>query len=82
MKSEFLKLDKKDILRSAGITAAATILIGVQAFLPALYTYGRLPTSDQVIAVIGAGISAGIAYLGKNLLTSSDDEFLQKEDKT
>lgn len=81
MKSKFGCLDLKDVFRSAVITVATTILIGVYNLFPPLFNYGRLPTVDQIESVIGAGFAAGIAYLSKNLFTSSDDEFMKSENK-
>lgn len=75
MKSDFMKLNFKDILRGL-IIAVGTSLIGM---LGPILNSGKLPTIEEIktIGIIGAG--AGLVYLGKNLLTNSSDELLKTE---
>jgi hypothetical protein len=81
MRSNFLRLDLKDIFRGALVTVITSVLLGVYNLVPPLIQYGRLPDMDKIETILSAGIAAGITYLSKNLLTSSDDELLKPEDK-
>jgi hypothetical protein len=78
MKSKFLRLDLKDVLRGAALAVVTSIMMGI---MPILQT-GQVPDIATIKVILLAGVSTGIAYLGKNLFTSSDDEFLKSEDKT
>jgi len=75
MKSEFLKLNIKDYLRGlfvAGLTAA---LIALQPIVER----GALPTLEELKAIAIVGVTAGIAYLVKNLITNKNDEILKDD---
>ncbi len=75
MKSQFLRLNLKDVLRGIAITVITAIIAGLAPVLQA----GKIPTLAELKIMAIAGISAGIAYLGKNLLTNSADEFGKAE---
>jgi hypothetical protein len=75
MNSGLLTLNLKDLLKGVGITIATTVLAGI---VPVLQS-GALPNLITLKGMVIAGVSAGIAYLGKNLLTNSQGQFLTKE---
>lgn len=75
MKSDFLKLNIKDYLRGlfvAGLTAA---LIALQPIVER----GTLPTLAELKAIAIVGVTAGIAYLIKNLITNKNDKILKDD---
>lgn len=75
MKSNFLKIGSKDFAKGlilAVITAVITVVYNtIQA--------GTLVFDWHQIDI--AALSSAIAYITKNLLTNSDDQFLKKENK-
>ena len=75
--SAFLSLVPKDVIKGA-ITAALTIIV------TALYNaigLGTIPTDFNFWKTqFMLGLGAGVAYLLKNFLTNSNDQFLKKED--
>ena len=73
MKSSIFTLNKADFLKGliiAVITAVITILYNT-------VQVGSLSFNWKAISTAAA--SAALAYIMKNLLTNSDDEFLKKE---
>lgn len=73
MKSSIFTLNKADFLKGliiAVITAVITILYNT-------VQVGSLSFDWKAISTAAA--SAALAYIMKNLLTNSDDEFLKKE---
>lgn len=76
MKSEFLKLDMKDFIRGLLVAVLTAALIALQPIVER----GTLPTLEELKAIGILGLSAGIAYLIKNLVTNKNDELL-KDDK-
>jgi hypothetical protein len=75
MKSKFLTLGMRDIIRGAIVavgTAAGTGLINVM-------NTGALPNEAQLKTIGISASCAGIAYLMKNLFTNSKDEIAKVE---
>lgn len=68
----------KDIAKGI-ITAILTVII---AGLGTSLSNGHFPTLNELGTLALTGLAAGLAYLGKNVLTNSDDQFLTKEDQT
>lgn len=82
MNSIFGKLNSADFLKGLIITILSTVLTGaITALNEYLSTGTALPDAKgwQVIGL--AGVSAGIAYLIKNLGTNSEGKLLTKEKK-
>lgn len=77
--SEFMKLGKADFWKTALMVGMSVVIASV----------GKIVMEGDTITladlkVIGvAGLSAGLAYVIKNLLTNSDDQFLtfEKDDQ-
>lgn len=76
MKSEFLKLNLKDLGRGAIVAILTAVLIALEPIIQS----GDIPDIEQLKAIGIIGISAGVAYLIKNLLTSSKDKLLQHDE--
>ena len=75
MKSDFLSVDKKDMIRGvlmAMFAAAASVLS------PVLMA-GALPTVAILQQAGIVGIGTGTAYIVKNYFTNSKDEFFKSE---
>jgi hypothetical protein len=73
MDSQFLTLNSKDFVKGlvvAVITAVITVVYNT-------IQTGVLAFDWKAISI--AGLSAALAYITKNLLTNSQDEFLKKE---
>jgi hypothetical protein len=73
--SNFLKLNWADI--GKGILVAVLAAIGT-VLLPVLES-GVLPTLAILQAAGITGLTAGLAYLVKNIITNSSGEILKKE---
>jgi hypothetical protein len=75
MKSKFLTINAKDIVK-------AIILTFITAFLTGMYELlktGTLLTGESLKPVLMTSIAAVIGYLLKNVFTNSNDEFLRSE---
>ena len=78
MKSGFLRLNWKDVLRGFLMALIGAILTGLLTVLD----QGEIPmTWAQWKPIIITGLAAGIAYLLKNFFTNSKDKMLAKEVK-
>ena len=66
-RSGFLKLNARDLFRGALIAIASPIMFSVAASLQA----GCLPGLADLRLIFGVGLSAGLTYLIKNLVTNS-----------
>lgn len=75
MKSSFLKLDAQDLVKGFAVAFLSTALTGLIATLDS----GALPTLAELKQAGIVGLTAGLSYLLKNLLTNSQDELLKKE---
>lgn len=77
MKSAFLTIDWKDAIKGL-IVAVITAVISA---LLAILKTGQFPTPAdwQQIGIIA--LTAGLSYILKNWLTSSDDKFMTPEVK-
>lgn len=72
-------LGMKDVIKGFLVTILTSVLSSVVAILNA----GTIPTDlASWKPTLIAGISAGLAYIAKNFLTNSNDEFLKKETPT
>ena len=82
MNSLFGKLNSADFLKGLLLTVLTTILAGTVSALNAYLTTGTaLPDAKGWEVIILAGVSAGVAYLLKNLGTNSQGKLLTKEPK-
>lgn len=75
MKSNFLKLDTQDLVKGFVVAFLSAALTGLVATLDS----GALPTIAELKQSGIVGLTAGLSYLLKNLLTNSQDELLKKE---
>ena len=75
MKSSFLKLDTQDLVKGFVVAFLSAALTGLVATLDS----GALPTLAELKQAGVVGLTAGLSYLLKNLLTNSQDELLKKE---
>ena len=73
MSSTYLSLNKKDFIKGL-ILAVLTAVISV------VYTSIESGSLEfNVKSIVIAALSAALAYIMKNALTNSDDQFLKKE---
>ena len=76
MKSKMFNLDSKDFIKGFAVAVVTAILTGALQ----LFQTGTVEwTFVFWQPTIYGGITAGIAYLLKNLVTNSDDHLLKKE---
>lgn len=75
MKSKLFNLETKDAIKALVIAIFTPILTNVITALEA----GSFNIDWKSTLLIGLG--AGMAYIGKNWLTNSDDKLLKKESK-
>lgn len=76
--ANFLSLNWKDLVKGLITAVITAILTGL---VQALESGTALPTLPQIKLIVISGITAGLAYLAKNLLTNSNDQFATKEQK-
>lgn len=75
MKSKFLSLDLKDALNGFLVAFLSAALTGIITTLDS----GVLPTLSELKSAGIVGLTAGLSYLLKNLLTNSQGEILKKD---
>jgi len=75
MKSNFLKLDVKDLLRGLLMAILTSVVLGLGNVLQT----GVMPDFITIKGILLTGLAAGFVYLGKNLLTNSEDKLLKKD---
>ena len=75
MKSSFLKLDTQDLVKGFVVAFLSAGLTGLITTLDS----GALPTLTELKQAGIVGLTAGLSYLLKNLLTNSQDELMKKE---
>jgi len=73
--SNFLNLNSQDLLKGFIVAFLSTALTGVVATLDS----GALPTLAELKSAGIVGLTAGISYLLKNLLTNSQGVVLKKD---
>jgi hypothetical protein len=74
-KSQFGKLNAKDIVKGAIVAAGTTVLTGVGTALES----GVTPNKLQIAFSLKMGLFAALSYLFKNILTNSKDETFTTE---
>jgi ABC-type uncharacterized transport system permease subunit len=77
-KSKFFDLNWRDLFRGLVVTVFTGFLTAVLEILQSQ----KLPTSLQIKAAAISAATAGVAYLLKNLLTNSKDQFGSREPPT
>lgn len=75
MKSKFLSLDTKDAINGFVVAFLSAALTAVLATLDS----GALPTLAEVKSAAIIGLTAGLSYLIKNVLTNSNGELIKSE---
>jgi len=73
--SNFLNLNVDDLVKGFIVAFLSTALTGVVATLDS----GVLPTMGELKSAAIVGLTAGISYLLKNLLTNSQGVILKKD---
>lgn len=82
MNSLFGKLNSADFLKGLVITVLTSVLTGVITALNGYLTTGAALPDLKGWETIGlAGVSAGVAYLLKNIGTNSEGQLFTKEPK-
>lgn len=77
MKSKFLTVNEWDFIKG-GIVATIT---GILTTLVTMLDGGLIPSVQDLRTIAIAGISAGVAYILKNIGTNSKGEILKPEEK-
>ena len=75
MKSKFLSLDTKDAINGFVVAFLGTALSTILATLES----GALPTLAELRSAGIIGLTAGLSYLIKNVLTNSNGELIKGE---
>jgi len=77
MRSKFLSLNTRDVIKGIIVVIICTFLTGIYELIANGGVVNWLTIKPIVIAAVGAGIS----YLTKNLLSNSKGDFLRTEPK-
>jgi hypothetical protein len=75
MKSNYLKLNLKDVVKSIMVTIITAVLTGLYQVIQS----GGMLDWITIKPILIAGFGAGLSYLIKNFLTNSNDDLLKKE---
>ena len=76
--SKFLKLNLKDLAKSAIIAGLTVVVTGAITILSAITdATGQLPTLEDFCKLLISGLIAGGIYLLKNLLSNENNQFLK-----
>jgi VIT1/CCC1 family predicted Fe2+/Mn2+ transporter len=75
MKSNFLRLNTSDLVKGFVVAFLSASLTGIINTLDS----GMLPLLSELKQAGIVGLTAGLSYLLKNLLTNSEDELMKKE---
>jgi|688.fasta_scaffold506741_2 uncharacterized membrane protein len=73
--SNFLNLDFQDLTKGFVVAFLSAALTGIVAILET----SQLPTSEDIKAAGIVGLTAGLSYLLKNILTNSQGQLLKKD---
>lgn len=77
MNAKFLMINSDDLMRGFVTAVIASVLSSAVVILQA----GNLPTVMQLKTIALVGVSSGVSYLVKNLLTNSKDQMFKTEAK-
>ena len=76
-KSGFLSLSMKDVVKGFIMAVISALLTGIYTSIQA----GMFPPDTDGWKSMGiVALGAGVAYIIKNWLTNSDDQFLKKDE--
>lgn len=75
MKSKFLSLDLKDALNGFIVAFLSASLTGIISTLDS----GVLPQLPEIKTAAVVGLTAGLSYLLKNLVSNSQGQILKKD---
>jgi hypothetical protein len=76
-KSKFGSLNFKDYFRGFLMAIGTSMLIS----LATIFNSGKIPTWNEMVAILLSGLATGIVYLVKNFFTNSNDNFFKSEPK-
>lgn len=77
MKSQFLKLNFKDVVKGSIVVLLTTILSSVITIIQV----GSIPSSTDIKGILATACTAGFAYFVKNLFTNSNDEIAKEPEQ-
>jgi uncharacterized membrane protein HdeD (DUF308 family) len=76
--SKFLKLNFKDLAKSAIIAGLTVVVTGAITILSAITdATGQLPTLQDFYKLLTSGLVAGAIYLLKNFLSNENNQFFK-----
>ena len=78
MKSTFLSLGSKDLVKGLIVSIITAVLVVLQQIVEA---GGIIAIKENINFIMQIAITTGIGYLIKNLLTNSSDKFASTEKK-
>ena len=73
--SKLFRLNKKDLIKSIQLIIISSVIPSIGVILDS----GRLPSLSEFRNILLVGFVAWTAYIVKNFLTNSKDEFLTNE---
>ena len=76
-KAKLFSLKYADLIKGFILAVITAIITGLYTSLQS----GLLPGMPEIKAMLLTGITAGVGYLLKNLLTNSKDQFMKKENE-
>lgn len=80
MKSEFLSLEKSDLVKGCIMAVLTFVFGGLKVFIEGMIaTPSVYPTWAQIEHLGLTGLSIGALYLLKNFMTNSKDQLLKSE---
>ena len=77
MENKLFSIGTKDLIKGFIVAVLTIVLTGLMTSLSS----GALPTTEVLKSLTFTGLGAGVAYILKNFLTNSNDNFLTKEKK-
>ena len=75
MNSTFGKINMHDLIKGFLVAFIASVFFGINQVMQT----GLLPTLPQLGSIAIVGVSAGLAYISKNLLTNGNGEVFKKD---
>ena len=75
MKSPYLTINVKDLVKGAAV-AAGTVMLSL---IGTMIESGAAITEEQLITSVKVGVLAAISYLIKNVFTNSQDQMFKSE---
>lgn len=82
IKSEYKKLNLRDILQGFFTSAIAGILAYIYPFIQTMQDTGEFPVIDKalIVKVLGIGLGFGLAWVFHKVWKNSKGKYFKKED--